>query len=59
VHKITNTIAPLIPEEQRTATPKVSEAAGAYFSALRERQAQLRATADRPKYEKLGEQEQV
>ena len=52
-HKLINASSPAVPEE-RSATPtKVSSAASAYFTGLRERQAQLRAEADSPRYEKL------
>jgi len=56
--KLTNEIALEIPQEQRRTAPEVSQAAGAYFSALRERHARLQAEANRLKYDKLaGEQE--
>lgn len=52
-HTIINASSPTVPAE-RSATPtKVSAAASAYFAGLRERQAQLRAEADVPRYEKL------
>jgi len=55
---LNNEIAVSIPEEQRRTNPEVSEAAGAYFSALRARHTRLQSEAKRPKYDKLaGEQE--
>jgi len=58
-HKIINTSSPAVPAE-RSATPvKVSSAASAYFAGLRERQAQLRAEADSPRYEKLKSEGQA
>ena len=57
-HRLNRQIALQIPEEQRRSKPEVSQAAGAYFTALRERHARLRAEARRPKYDRLaGEQE--
>jgi hypothetical protein len=57
--KLTNQIAPAIPEEQRRSAPEVSQAAGAYFSALRERHARLQAEANRLKYDKLAGEQQA
>jgi len=51
-------IALQIPEEQRRSRPEISQAAGAYFSALRERHARLQAEAKRPKYDKLAGEQQ-
>ena len=56
--KLTNQIAIQIPEEERRTAPQVSQAAGAYFSALRERHARLQAEAQRPKYDKLAGEQQ-
>ena len=56
--KLNHQIAPQIPEEQRRSKPEISEAAGAYFSALRERHARMQAESRRPKYDRLtGEQQ--
>jgi len=56
--KLNREVAPQIPEERRRTKPEISQAAGAYFTALRERHARLQAEARRPKYDKLiGEQE--
>ena len=49
----------MIPEEQRRTTPQISEAAGAYFTALRERHARLRDTDMRIRYDRLGEEQQT
>ena len=58
-HKLTNESSPTVPEERSTTEAKVSAAAGAYFTALRERQAQLRVAADSPRYEKLKDERQL
>ena len=57
--KLNNQIALQIPEEQRRSAPEVSQAAGAYFSALRERHAHLQAEASRLKYDKLSREQQA
>jgi transposase InsO family protein len=57
-HRLNRQIALQIPEEHRRGKPEISQAAGAYFSALRERHARLQAEAKRPKYHRLqGQQE--
>lgn len=58
-HRLTREIALEIPEEQRRSKPEISEAAGAYFTALRERHARLQAEATRPKYDKLAGEQQA
>jgi len=58
-HRLTHQIAVSIPEERRRSRPELSEAAGAYFSALRERHARLHAEAKRPKYDKLAGEQQA
>jgi len=52
-HKLINASSPTVPEERSASPAKVSCAASSYFAALRERQAQLRAETDSPRYEKL------
>jgi transposase InsO family protein len=52
-HKITNERLPRIAEEHRHTPAQVSASANAYFSTLRERQAQLRRDAQSPRYNKL------
>lgn len=52
-HRLNREIALQIPEEQRRTKPQISEASGAYFSALRERHARLQTEANRPRYDKL------
>lgn len=56
--RLNHQIAVSIPQERRRTAPEVSQAAGAYFSALRERHARLQAQAQRPKYDKLAGQQQ-
>ncbi len=56
-HKLINASSPAVPEERAATPTKVSSAASAYFATLRERQAQLRAEADSPHYEKLKSEE--
>jgi putative transposase len=51
--QLTHRIAVSIPEEQRRSRPEISEAAGAYFSALRERHTRIQSEANRPQYDKL------
>ncbi len=58
-HHISRQIALAIPEEQRRTAPQISEAAGAYFTALRERHAKLRDTDMRIRYDRLGEEQQT
>jgi transposase InsO family protein len=58
-HKLINTNSPAVPEERSATQPKVSSAASAYFARLRERQAQLRAETDSPRYEKLKSEGQA
>jgi putative transposase len=57
--RLNHPIAVSIPEEQRRTAPEVSKAAGAYFSALRERHARLQSEAQRPKYDKLAGEQQA
>ena len=57
--KLNNEIAPAIPEEHRRTAPEISQAAGAYFSALRQRHARLQAEANRLKYDKLSREQQA
>ncbi|KKK48177.1 hypothetical protein LCGC14_3147750, partial [marine sediment metagenome] len=57
-HKIRNSSSPNVAEEASNTPAKVSASAGAYFTALRERQSQLRVEADTPRYEKLKDQDQ-
>ena len=52
-HTVINESAPGVPEERSSTQAKVSQAASEYFTALRERQAQLRSDADAPRYDKL------
>lgn len=54
-HKIHHEQAPTVPAEHSDAPPKISIQASAYFSSLRERQAQLRALESAPRYDKLKE----
>jgi len=56
-YHISNQIALAIPEERRRTAPQISEAAGAYFTALRERHAKLRNTDMRIRYDRLGEEQ--
>ena len=52
-HKILNATSPTVPVELSSTQAKVSASASAYFTALRERHAQLRTEADSPRYNKL------
>ena len=53
LHKLVNHRAESIPEERGDKQAKVSDAAVGYFTALRERQSQLRAQINSPQYNKL------
>jgi len=53
VHTLNNPIAERLPEERDTPAPQVSQAAAAFFTELRERQAKLRATQSSPRYSAL------
>ncbi len=52
-HKIPNEQSPRISEENQQTPAQVSDSATSYFTALRQRQAQLRREADAPRYDKL------
>ena len=58
-HKILNSSSPTVAEETSSTPAKVSASASAYFTALRQRQSQLRAAADTPRYEKLKDEAQA
>jgi putative transposase len=53
LHKLVNASSTTIPEERGEKQTQVSAAATKYFTALRERQSQLRTQADLPQYSKL------
>jgi len=52
-HKIANDRLPRVAEEHAEPQAKISASASAWFTALRERHAQLRRDADTPRYDKL------
>jgi len=56
--KLNREVAQEIPREQRRSSPEISRAAGAYFTALRERHARLQAQSQRPKYDRLSREQQ-
>jgi len=53
VHTLNNPVADRLPEERNTPAPQVSQAAAAFFTRLRERQATLRTDETTPRYSKL------
>jgi putative transposase len=56
-HTITNTTSPAVSEEPESRQTNVSQAAAAWFTELRSRQAQLRAQAEAPRYSKLSRED--
>jgi len=55
-HKIRHSHAQNLAEEASSTAAKVSASASAYFTALRQRQSQLRVAADLPRYDKLKDE---
>lgn len=54
-HTLNNPVAHRLPEERDTPAPQVSQAAAAFFTELRDRQAKLRTEQTSPRYSALAD----